>query len=89
MNQTSTKTRPRHHPILQRLQEVLVIVGFFTGAFLAIALFTYHRNDPGWSTTGNTLHIANAGGRLGALAADILLYSFGYFSFLFPMLCAK
>ncbi len=89
MKQISTKTPPQQqHPILQRLQEVLVIFGFFIAAYLAMALLTYHRNDPGWSTTGNTTHIANAGGRLGALIADILLYGLGYFGFLFPIALA-
>ena len=85
MKQISAKTAtPQQHPILQRLQEILVIFGFFIAAYLAIALLTYHRADPAWSTTGNAAHIANAGGRLGAFITDVLLYSFGYFAFLFP-----
>lgn len=89
MKPVSAKTpTPQSHPILQRLQEVLVIFGFFMAAYLAIALLTYHRADPGWSTTGSAVHIANAGGRLGALIADILLYGFGYFAFLVPVAVA-
>lgn len=78
----------RQHPILQRLQEVLVIFGFFVTAYLTISLLTYHRLDSGWSTTGSGIHIANAGGRLGAFTADVLLYGFGYYAFLFPVAIA-
>ena len=70
---------------LQRFKEVLAIFSFFITFFLLISLLTYHRVDPGWSTTGATLHVANAGGRVGAWLADILLSGFGYFAFLFPV----
>ena len=89
MKQVSRNTPiDEQHPILERLQEVLVILGFFVAAYLTISLLTYHRADAGWSTTGNGPHIANAGGRLGAFSADILLYGFGYYAFLFPIAIA-
>lgn len=55
----------------------LVLVAI--GAFLALVLFTYHRDDPAWShsiSAGETVH--NAGGVFGAYLSDILLYLFGF-----------
>ena len=46
--------------------------------YVALSLFTYDRADPGWShglTDDGT--IRNAGGRVGAWAADVLLLLFG------------
>jgi DNA segregation ATPase FtsK/SpoIIIE, S-DNA-T family len=81
---SSTKVPVLEHAVLQRFKEILAIFGFFIALYLLIALLTYHRVDPAWSTTGATLHIANAGGRVGAWLADVLLCGFGYFAFLFP-----
>lgn len=89
MKQASLKTRSKlQHPILHRLRETFVILGFFAAAYFSIALLTYHQTDPGWSTTGNALPIANAGGKLGAVLADALLYGLGYLAFLFPVTIA-
>jgi S-DNA-T family DNA segregation ATPase FtsK/SpoIIIE len=73
------------HPAIQRLREALAIFNLFIAAYLALALLTYHQIDPGWSTTGRSTHIANAGGRMGAWLADVSLYSLGYFAFLLPV----
>ena len=45
--------------------------------FLTLALWGYHRDDPGWShaVVSSTLH--NPAGRAGAWIADLLLYLFG------------
>ncbi|HEY7658865.1 MAG TPA: DNA translocase FtsK 4TM domain-containing protein [Burkholderiales bacterium] len=46
--------------------------------YVALSLFTYDRADPGWShglTDDGAVH--NAGGRVGAWAADVLLLLFG------------
>lgn len=88
MKSHSGKTSHATHPIRQRLQESWVILGASGALYLMIALLTYHHTDPGFSTTGNTLHIGNAGGRCGAFIADSLLYGFGYYAFLFPMALA-
>jgi len=47
------------------------------GLLLALILLTYDRADPGWSNAGPPREIHNAGGRVGAWLADLLLYLFG------------
>ena len=47
------------------------------GLLLALILLTYDRADPGWSNAGPPREIHNAGGRVGAWMADLLLYLFG------------
>jgi DNA segregation ATPase FtsK/SpoIIIE, S-DNA-T family len=73
-----------HH----RLREGVSILVLAVSAFLLIALFTFHATDPGWSNTGQTQKVANAGGQLGAWFADVLLYICGYLAFLFPLMCS-
>jgi S-DNA-T family DNA segregation ATPase FtsK/SpoIIIE len=85
MKQASLKTpTDAQHPILQRIHETFFILICFFAAYLLIAILTYYGADPGWSTTGSNLQVANAGGRLGAFLADILLFSFGYLAVIFP-----
>jgi S-DNA-T family DNA segregation ATPase FtsK/SpoIIIE len=45
--------------------------------YLALILYTYSTSDPGWSRTGSASGISNAGGRVGAWFADVMLYIFG------------
>ena len=45
--------------------------------YLVMILATYHRADPGWSHDAAGPLVANAGGRLGAWFADLMLYVFG------------
>src|SRR5262245_25891008 len=52
---------------------VLVLVALYA----ALVLFTYSKADPSWSHSTGAEAIHNAGGRFGAWAADLLLYSFG------------
>jgi S-DNA-T family DNA segregation ATPase FtsK/SpoIIIE len=47
------------------------------GIYLAIALATYHRSDPGPSFSGTGAPIANKGGAAGAWLADAFFYLFG------------
>jgi hypothetical protein len=57
--------------------------------YLLLALMTYTPQDPGWSYAGpSNAEIHNIGGLVGAWLADVLLYLFGYFGFLFPLLIA-
>ena len=72
--------------IRNRLNEGLLIVTVAVSLFLLLALVTYHVSDPGWSDTGSSQVIANAGGRAGAWIADIMLYAFGFIAYLFPLL---
>ena len=57
-------------------------------AYLAIALFTYNANDPGWSHTGGAGPVENAGGPTGAWLADVFFSVFGNLAYLFPLMLA-
>ena len=45
--------------------------------YLVLILATYQRTDPAWSHSAAGAIARNAGGRIGALGADVLLYLFG------------
>jgi S-DNA-T family DNA segregation ATPase FtsK/SpoIIIE len=53
----------------------LALVAF--AAFLGLALWGYHRDDPGWSHAVYSTTLHNPLGRTGAWLADLLLYVFG------------
>ena len=57
--------------------------------FVLLALLTYDPADPGWSRTGQSSSINNAGGAIGAWVADIFFSLFGYIAYLFPILIAE
>jgi len=74
--------------VVQLLREAGWIVQVALGLFLLLILATYDRADPGWSHAVTVRTIENAGGRVGAWFADLLLYLFGVSSYLWVCLCA-
>jgi S-DNA-T family DNA segregation ATPase FtsK/SpoIIIE len=61
------------------LREAWWLLLVVVGVYLATILFTYHRDDPGWSHSASEgMPIHNAGGEIGSWLADILLYLFGF-----------
>jgi S-DNA-T family DNA segregation ATPase FtsK/SpoIIIE len=55
--------------------------------YLLVCLFTFSPTDPGWSHSGSvTAPLQNAGGRVGAWLADVMLYLCGYVAFLLPLI---
>lgn len=68
----------------RRIREGIFIVSLAVSLFLLLSLLSYHRDDPGWLHTGLTRHIANSGGRVGAVFADVFFFIFGYLAYLFP-----
>ncbi|MDP3210663.1 DNA translocase FtsK [Methylotenera sp.] len=53
----------------------LVLVGLY----IAVILFTYHRDDPSWShIAADGAEIHNSGGSVGAWLSDMMLYLFGF-----------
>lgn len=67
------------------LREVAVL-GLVAGAlFFLISLATFSIEDAGWTHSGSTQIIRNAGGRLGAKLADFCLSFFGLIAYLFPV----
>ena len=72
---------------VQLLRETGWILRIALGLFLLLILATYDKADPGWSHAVVTEHIENAGGRVGAWFADLLLYLFGVSAYLLVALC--
>lgn len=70
------------------LQEVALWGSSVVALFLLVALFTYSPSDPGWTYSAEPGPVSNAGGVVGAYAADILLHLFGWFAYLLPLLLA-
>ena len=53
----------------------LILVG--AALYLILIFFSYDRGDAGWSHSGDSNQIQNAGGHVGAWLADFFLYLFG------------
>ncbi len=73
----ASESSPLPEKIAVVLQESRWLALIALAAFLGLALWGYHRGDPGWSHAvhGGGLH--NPAGRGGAWIADLLLYIFG------------
>jgi len=71
-----------------RLREGILVLLVCLALYLLLALISYHRTDPGWSTTGSRDFVQNAGGRVGAWIADFILYLVGYTAYLLPFAIA-
>lgn len=56
--------------------------------YLVLALASYSPQDPGWSHVGHGELVDNAGGRAGAWFSDVVLYLFGFFAYLIPVMIA-
>ncbi len=70
---------------LRLVQEALWIALAALGAFLLLILLSYDKADPGWSHAVVGRVVSNAGGRVGAWFADLLLYLFGLSAYLLVM----
>jgi len=71
------------------LREGLMWLLLFLALYLLLALTSYSPQDPGWSYVGSRDVVENAGGAAGAWFADVLLYLFGFFAYLFPIMVAR
>ncbi|MBI4742848.1 MAG: DNA translocase FtsK 4TM domain-containing protein [Betaproteobacteria bacterium] len=69
--------RPLPDKIAGVLQESRWLALVVLAVFLGLALWGYHRADPGWSHALPTSSLHNPVGRAGAWLADLLLYIFG------------
>lgn len=69
-----------------RLREGCLILTFAAALFLILALWSYNPADPSWSHLVDTIHIKNAGGRVGAWISDLMLYLVGYAGYALPLL---
>jgi DNA segregation ATPase FtsK/SpoIIIE, S-DNA-T family len=70
------------------LKEGALIGWLFVCIYLLIALVAHYSGDPGWSHTGNTGYILNAGGSLGAWLSDVFFSLLGCVAYLLPVLLA-
>ncbi len=80
--------KTNYHPFLKtRLKEGGFILLEALAVFFLLSLISYNPYDPSLSYTGFSAatKIQNIGGLVGAWLSDILLYSFGYASFLLPL----
>jgi S-DNA-T family DNA segregation ATPase FtsK/SpoIIIE len=69
---------PAPSRVARLLAEAACIVGAVVVLALAAFLVTYQRGDPGFSHAVTSGTVGNAGGRVGAWIADVLLYVFGF-----------
>lgn len=71
-----------------RLREGALLAMIALCLYLVMALFTYNLADPGWTRSGEVAEVQNAGGRMGAWIADVLLLVLGYLAYVFPLIVA-
>ena len=71
--------------VSRTLREGGLILFLGLALYLLITLTTYNASDPGWSHSGSGGPVGNAGGIVGAWFADLSLWLFGYFAYLFPL----
>ncbi len=84
-NKTQGAPLPAKLASLLREAKWLVLVAL--AGYLALILATYYNGDPGWSHSATVAVAQNAGGRLGAWLADLLLYLFGLSAWWWAVLC--
>jgi S-DNA-T family DNA segregation ATPase FtsK/SpoIIIE len=73
--------------IARLLRESKWLLIILVAVYVAMVLVTYDRADPGWSHSALAERIHNAGGRVGAWIADLLLYVFGLSAYWLIVLC--
>ena len=73
-------------PGKQGSREAVLIVTAAIALYFLLSLASYHPADPGWSHSADTKQVFNQGGPVGAWVADVFLYLFGYWAYLFPVL---
>ncbi|OZB48444.1 MAG: hypothetical protein B7X42_06010, partial [Thiomonas sp. 14-66-4] len=70
---------PRSARNSRLLAEIRLVAGAVLWLLLLLSLFSYHRSDPSWSTSGVAAQrTANLVGTAGAWMADILYFLLGF-----------
>lgn len=87
--QRRTPASEQSTSILMRLlkEGALIILGALC-LYLLIAMVSYDPQDPGWSRTGENVHVQNSAGVFGAWVSDVFFSLFGYLAYLFPVMIA-
>jgi len=70
----------------RRLREAAFLLLVPIAVYLLLCLITFSPDDPGWSHAGQADHLRNLGGTIGAWAADLSFYLFGYLAYAFPLM---
>ena len=81
-------TTTAKHFLGPRLREGAFIGMSAVCLYLLLSLASYTPDDPGWSATGSTDYVSNAGGPAGAWLADVFFSLIGYLAYLFPLMLA-
>ncbi len=87
-----TAVRAAKNPLPPKLAALVrefwwfALLGF--ALYLALILYTYSKADPGWSHSASVTAFQNAGGRVGAWVADVMLYVFGLSAYWWVVFCA-
>ncbi|WP_306800318.1 DNA translocase FtsK [Endozoicomonas sp. YOMI1] len=82
----STRGEAVTETLSSRVRECIMFGWLVLAAFLALALVSYDKVDPGWSYVGPVKDIANSAGRIGAWSADLLLTLFGFLAWMVPVI---
>ncbi len=80
--------KPLSIHVARGLREGALFVLGAIAIYFLIALVSYHHLDPGWSHSARLDKVANAGGRVGAWFADVLLLLAGFMAYLLPVMIA-
>ncbi len=83
----SARTAPLPAKLANLLREAKWLALVAVAVYLLLILITFHKSDPGWSHSATGAMTQNAGGRLGAWLADLLLYLCGLSSYWWVLLC--
>jgi S-DNA-T family DNA segregation ATPase FtsK/SpoIIIE len=87
-----TSARAARNPLPPKLAALVREFWWFAlvglALYLLLILFTYSKTDPGWSRSATVTSVSNAGGRVGAWLADVMLYVFGLSAYWWVVLCA-
>ena len=59
-------------------QEILLLLGAGLLLFVTVALWSYHPQDPAWSTSGSGELVRNGAGRWGAWISDLAFFLMGF-----------
>ena len=70
----------------RRLREAAFLLLLVVIVYLVACLLSYSPQDRSWSHAGPSGTTHNFGGAIGAWAADLAFYLFGYFAYAFPLL---
>ena len=83
----SPRTAPLPAKLANLLREAKWLALVAVAVYLLLILITFHKADPGWSHSATGALTQNAGGKLGAWVADLLLYLLGLSSYWGVLLC--